>query len=55
MRSDWSASRPGRFIPGERVPVYIGYKAVDGTQNRYRPCGEISCPPVRPLARRYTG
>jgi hypothetical protein len=21
---EWSASRPGRFTPGERVPVHIG-------------------------------
>jgi hypothetical protein len=30
---EWSASRPGRFIPGKRTPVFG--RRLGGTQNRY--------------------
>jgi hypothetical protein len=37
--SEWSASRHGRFIPGERDPQYPLDKRLGGPQTRSRNCG----------------
>jgi hypothetical protein len=50
---EWSASHPGRFIPGERAPVPIGQEAGWGSeQEKSYPCQEWNSNPsaVEPLA-----
>jgi hypothetical protein len=60
---EWSASGPGRFTDGERVPRYPLDMRPGGPQNRPGRRGEKSCPyrdkkadpsAVEPVASRYT-
>jgi hypothetical protein len=61
LDGEWSILRPGRFIPEERAPVFIGYEA-GWAQSQSLRCGEenisLTCarnrtPAVQPTARRY--
>jgi hypothetical protein len=38
---EWSASRPGRFIPEEEAPGTNFYRGLGGLQSRSERCGEM--------------
>jgi hypothetical protein len=40
-RNEWLSSRPGRFIPGDRVPPYPLNRRLGGPQSRSARFGEV--------------
>jgi hypothetical protein len=60
---EWSASRPGRFIPSERAPWYQLDRRLGGPQSpsgrgggekNAQPLPELKPPIIQPVAQHYT-